>query len=167
MLHIISLGAGVQSTTMALMAAHGEITPMPDCAIFADTQAEPRATYEHLDWLCSPNVLPFPVHRVTAGSIVEGLKAIWRGERWVSIPAWTKGADGREAPITRQCTKEYKLEPIRAKVRQLVGFAPGQSFRHALKICPRDDVPVLVTEWIGISRDEVYRVSPSEDPWIE
>jgi hypothetical protein len=23
------LGAGVQSTTMALMAAHGEITPMP------------------------------------------------------------------------------------------------------------------------------------------
>jgi hypothetical protein len=40
-LHVISLGAGVQSTTMALMAAHGEITPMPDCAIFADTGAEP------------------------------------------------------------------------------------------------------------------------------
>ena len=42
LLHVISLGAGVQSTTMALMAAHGEITPMPDCAIFADTQAEPK-----------------------------------------------------------------------------------------------------------------------------
>jgi hypothetical protein len=26
----------VQSTTLALMAAHGEIGPMPDCAIFAD-----------------------------------------------------------------------------------------------------------------------------------
>lgn len=38
MLRILSLGAGVQSTTMALMAAHGEIGPMPDCAIFADTQ---------------------------------------------------------------------------------------------------------------------------------
>ena len=37
MLRVISLGAGVQSTTMALMAAHGEIGPMPDCAIFADT----------------------------------------------------------------------------------------------------------------------------------
>lgn len=35
MMHILSLGAGVQSTTMALMAKHGEITPMPDCAIFA------------------------------------------------------------------------------------------------------------------------------------
>lgn len=29
----LSLGAGVQSTTLALMAAHGEIGPMPDCAI--------------------------------------------------------------------------------------------------------------------------------------
>lgn len=38
---VLSLGAGVQSSTMALMAAKGEITPMPDCAIFADTQSEP------------------------------------------------------------------------------------------------------------------------------
>jgi len=47
-LHIISLGAGVQSTTMALMAAHREIEPMPDCAIFADTGWEPKAVYDHL-----------------------------------------------------------------------------------------------------------------------
>ena len=39
--HIISLGAGVQSSTMALMAAHGLITPHPVAAIFADTQDEP------------------------------------------------------------------------------------------------------------------------------
>jgi len=50
MLNIISLGAGVQSSTMALMAAHGEITPMPDCAIFADTQAEPKVVYTWLSW---------------------------------------------------------------------------------------------------------------------
>lgn len=36
-LRALSLGAGVQSTTMALMAAHGAIGLMPDCAIFADT----------------------------------------------------------------------------------------------------------------------------------
>jgi hypothetical protein len=42
-LRVLSLGAGVQSTTMALLAAHGEIGPMPDCAIFADTGWEPRA----------------------------------------------------------------------------------------------------------------------------
>ena len=35
-LTIISLGAGVQSSAMALMAAKGEL-PMPDYCIFADT----------------------------------------------------------------------------------------------------------------------------------
>ena len=50
-LTILSLGAGVQSSVMALMAARGEITPMPDCAIFADTQSEPKEIYDWLDWL--------------------------------------------------------------------------------------------------------------------
>ncbi len=52
-IHIISLGAGVQSSTMALMAACGEITPMPTAAIFADTGDEPKAVYEWLGWLAS------------------------------------------------------------------------------------------------------------------
>ena len=36
-LRALSLGADIQSMTMALMAAHGEIGPMPDVALFADT----------------------------------------------------------------------------------------------------------------------------------
>jgi hypothetical protein len=74
-----SLGAGVQSTTMALMAVHGEIGPMPDCAIFADTGWEPRAVYDHLEWLMSGNVLPFPVHIVSAGNIRDDLMAAGDG----------------------------------------------------------------------------------------
>jgi hypothetical protein len=70
-LNILSLGAGVQSTTLALMAAHGEIGPMPDCAIFADTQAEPGHVYRHLEWMRSPNVLPYPVHIVTQGNYAD------------------------------------------------------------------------------------------------
>lgn len=49
--NMISLGAGVQSSTMALMAELGEITPRPNAAIFADTQAEPASVYRWLDWL--------------------------------------------------------------------------------------------------------------------
>ena len=67
--NIISLGAGVQSSTMALMAAHGEITPMPVAAIFADTQAEPTSVYRWLDWL--EKQLPFPVYRVSQGSLTD------------------------------------------------------------------------------------------------
>ena len=58
---VISLGAGVQSSVMALKAACGELTPMPELAIFADTQYEPSAVYEHLAWL--ETQLPFPVQR--------------------------------------------------------------------------------------------------------
>jgi len=66
-IHIISLGVGVQSSTMALMASKGEIGPMPTAAIFADTQAEPKSVYMWMDWL--EKQLPFPVYRVTAGSL--------------------------------------------------------------------------------------------------
>ena len=44
-LRILSLGAGVQSSTLALMIEKGEI-PMVDAGIFADTQAESKETYE-------------------------------------------------------------------------------------------------------------------------
>jgi hypothetical protein len=89
-LRALSLGAGVQSTTLALMAAHGEIGPMPDCAIFADTGWEPQAVYDHLAWLMSPNVLPFPVHIVSDGNIREQLIAAGQGNRRASIPAFAR-----------------------------------------------------------------------------
>ncbi|TRB17817.1 hypothetical protein EXN70_31100 [Rhizobium rhizogenes] len=89
-LRALSLGAGVQSTTMAPIAAHGEVGPMPDCAIFADTGWEPKAVYDHLEWLMSPNVLPFPVHVVSAGNIRDNLMDAAAGKRWASIPAFAK-----------------------------------------------------------------------------
>tara|TARA_R110002074_G_scaffold8347_2_gene34658 strand:+ start:1852 stop:2550 length:699 start_codon:yes stop_codon:yes gene_type:complete len=153
-LRVLSLGAGVQSTTLALMAAHGEIGPMPDCAIFADTGWEPRAVYEHLAWLRSPNVLPFPVHIVSDGNIREGLVNGARGERWASIPAFTRSASGKVGIIRRQCTKELKIVPIRRKVRELVGIAGKRSPDHP-----------VVEQWIGISFDEIARMKMSMEPW--
>jgi len=38
----------------------------------------------------SPNVLPFPVHIVSAGNILDSLLDASRGERWASIPAFTR-----------------------------------------------------------------------------
>lgn len=61
-LRILSLGAGVQSTTLALMIEKGEI-PMVDGAIFADVKGEPMAVYKHLDWL--KKKLSYPVYQVS------------------------------------------------------------------------------------------------------
>lgn len=153
MKHIISLGAGVQSSTMALMAACGELTPMPDCAIFADTGAEPQGVYDWLNWLEAR--LPFPVHRVSAGNLRDDLLSTEPG-RFASIPAFTEFS-GSVGMTRRQCTREYKVEPIQRKVRELIGLAPGQ----------RGPKEVAVRQWIGISLDEMQRMKDSGKSYIE
>jgi len=152
MIEVISLGAGVQSTVMALMAARDEFTPMPDCAIFADTQFEPAGVYEHLDWL--ETQLPFPVHRVTAGDIcadhIAGSNT--SGGKFNSIPFFSGSGMGR-----RQCTREYKIAPIQKKCRELLGLKPRQRVPKGAQI----------RMWIGISTDEAVRMKPARDAWVE
>lgn len=158
-LQIISLGAGVQSSTMALMAARGEITPMPDAAIFADTQSEPAAVYKHLDWL--EKQLPFPVFRVTAGNLGAALLESARGGNRAGSharpPVYIKADDGsRGGMVRRQCTGDFKIDPIRRKVREMVGLTRKKS-----------PMTPVVHQWIGISTDEIYRMKISRDPWVE
>lgn len=153
-LHVISLGAGVQSSAMALMAAHGEITPMPDCAIFADTQGEPQSVYEWLDWL--EGQLPFPVHRVTAGNLAAAslkVRTSEAGNRYAKhmIPAYLLGPDGSKGIQMRQCTLDFKITEIIRKIAEL---------RRAAGKPP-------VIQWIGISRDEAQRMKPSRVSYIE
>ena len=71
----VSLGGGVQSSVMALMASQGAFDRLPDCAIFADTRWEPPSIYEHLAWL--RDRLSFPLHVVDNGrSLREDVKAL-------------------------------------------------------------------------------------------
>ena len=144
MLRVISLGAGVQSTTMALMAAHGELTPTPDAAIFADTGWEPKVVYEHLGRL--EKALPFPVHRVSAGNLRDqamGRFAVRTAKYYNDVPWFmANGKMGR-----RQCTTHFKIEPLARKQRELLGS--------------RGKVEV----WIGISLDEAVRMRPAHRKW--
>ena len=74
-LTVISLGGGVQSSVMALMASGGAFGQLPDCAIFADTHWEPPSLYTHLDWLTER--LGFPLYVVDNGrSLREDAKAL-------------------------------------------------------------------------------------------
>ena len=74
-LTVISLGGGVQSSVMALMASRGAFDRIPDCAIFADTRWEPPSVYEHIEWL--EGRLRFPLTVVDNGrSLREDVKAL-------------------------------------------------------------------------------------------
>ena len=152
---IISLGAGVQSSTMALMAAKGEL-PRPDCAIFADTGYEPKSIYLYLDYLTS--ILPYPVYIVRKGNIKDDmLNSITNGTRFPTAPFFTKNAEtGKKGMLRRQCTNDYKIQPIRKKIRELCGVEKGKHF-------PKDK---YVEQWIGISMDEIMRMKPARDKYI-
>ena len=152
---VISLGAGVQSSTMALKAACGEF-PRPDCAIFADTGYEPKSVYNYLDYL--KDILPYPVHIVRKGNIKDDmLNSIDNGTRFPTAPFFTKNADtGKKGMLRRQCTNDYKIQPIRKKIRELCNVGYRKHF-------PKDQ---YVEQWIGISTDEVMRMKPARDKYI-
>lgn len=155
----LSLGAGVQSSCLALMAAKGEIGPMPDAAIFADTQAEPESVYRWLDWL--EKQLPFPVVRVTRGSITEESLKVRQFKndplrKWVKslIPAFIQNPDGSKGIMGRQCTFSYKVEQLEQAARRLAKIKRGQK-------------EITVTQWIGISWDEMQRMKSARKPWTQ
>lgn len=154
-LKVLSLGAGVQSSTLALMAAHGEME-RPDLAIFADTGSEPASVYRWLDFL--KGELPFPVVTVSAGNLGEEILACSRGERRNDArpPFFVRNPDGTRGILRRQCTQDYKVDPIRRKVRELIGLRKGQ----------RGPKETAVRQFIGISLDEAVRMKDSGNTYV-
>ncbi|MGW6742863.1 hypothetical protein ACWGDX_19425 [Streptomyces sp. NPDC055025] len=136
---------------MLALSANG-ILPKVDHAIFADTGWEPQAVYTHLDRLEHEIAQPagIPIHRVSSGNIRKD--ALDPAHRFASMPLYVLNKDGRPGMTRRQCTGEYKIKPIKKKVRELLGFA------YPARI-PKD---VFVEQWVGISTDEFHRAKDSD-----
>lgn len=84
MIRLLSLGAGVQSTTLALMVCEGRLDRL-DGAIFADTGWEPRRVYDHLARLeAALAEAGVPLHRVSAGNLRDDL--VNADRRFAGIP---------------------------------------------------------------------------------
>ena len=156
-LQVLSLGAGVQSTTMSLMAENGYLGfEKPDLAIFADTGWETKAVYENLEWLKTQ--VSYPIITVSNGnirdSILSGINP--EGRKIIDMPVYVLKEDGKKYIATRQCTRIYKMEPIYRYLREYLGIPAGKTA----------NIEQQVDMWIGISRDEASRVKPSRKNWI-
>ena len=167
-LHILNLGAGVQSTALYLMSQRQdepESIPVFDYAIFADTQEEPDEVYQHLDWLESLGGPP--ILRRTFGKLGDDLihghhevkrkdTAKYRPGEIIKqsfhIPAFTANPDGSGGIVMRKCTAEYKINVINKAIRDLVGIARGRTF-------PKD---ITVYQYFGLSFDEPGRVTRTQ-----
>lgn len=149
MLRVISLGAGVQSSTMYLLACAGALGEKPQLAIFADTQDEPAWVYDQLTQLES--IGSIPIVRATAGKLSdEVIRSIKETpSAFVPIPTYIAGENGQERQGRRQCTRSHKTEVVAREIR-----------RHLAK-AERAEL------WIGISIDEAHRAKPSRYPRID
>lgn len=154
----LSFGAGTQSTALLICSAlglHG--VPRADVAIFADTMNEPAHVYQAVERMKAWAAPYIPVVVVSAGDLLGHAKERLAGtrSRFASIPLFTTGKDGRAAPGRRQCTSEYKIDPIEKHVRQMLGYKPRQVIRKK------------VLNLVGISLEEAsWRVKPSRTRWI-
>ena len=128
-LTVISLGGGVQSSVMALMASQGAFDAIPDCAIFPDTHWEPPSLYTHLDWLAER--LGFPMYVVDNGrsqctehyKIRRAPRSAWVERsgcgtrpgvgRWLGEQAWGPEAEPCLKP-PRQCGDGDPAKPCAA-----------------------------------------------------
>lgn len=146
----LSLGAGVQSSTVLLLAAQDRIARF-DAAIFSDTSWEPTAVYRHLDRLTGiAKRAGIEVVRVSAGDIRAD--ALDPAHRFASMPLFTLGPNGERGMARRQCTSEYKIKPIKAEVRRRLGYP------HPMRV----PTGVRADMAIGISLDEIGRARDSD-----
>lgn len=144
MLEALSWGVGLQSTTLAVMSVLGDLEPY-DLIVTADTQWEKQETYEIRDfyraWLEERGAT---VHVITAGSVKEK-----GGDNHIHIPFWTQ--DG--GPMRRQCTRYFKIRPIRRHLRKHLGYPPSH---------PPAPPPSAIRLSLGISTDEYQRMKTSQ-----
>jgi 3'-phosphoadenosine 5'-phosphosulfate sulfotransferase (PAPS reductase)/FAD synthetase len=146
-MRFIAWGGGVQSTTLAVMSALGDL-PRVDAVIFADTGWEFSETYHfvafYTEFLARHGLR---VERVSAGNIKEdGISP------YVHIPFWTSGG-----PLRRQCTNHFKIEPMARRIRELLSFHPTE---------PPHPPAGAAEVWLGISLDEYLRMKRSRVSYI-
>jgi hypothetical protein len=155
-LRILSLGAGVQSSTLALMIEKGQV-PMVDAAIFADVKGEPKAVYEWLDYL-KTQVTKYPIYVVTWRNLKQDILDAAQGNyKAFTAPFFTKNIEtGKKGMLRRQCTSDYKIKPVVQKIRELLGLEKNEKRKKGTK------VDLLM----GISKDEVSRMKTNPLKYI-
>ena len=149
---VLSLGAGVQSSTLLMMSIVGDL-PRLDYAVFSDTGGEIPATYPHLRWLADQAVAAgIELLQVRRKRTLED--AIYSDANRSLIPLyfWNELTDqlGR---TSQKCTGDFKVTPkerlLKRWVREWTGC--GRSL-------PKEPV---MEHWFGYSADEYRRAQRS------
>ena len=135
---ILSFGAGMQSTALALMscenAIHGKPVhpqvPIYDDVVFCDLGFEPPWVKDQMEFTkraCESAGIHF---KIIDAPLYQDFMKNFGERRTISIPWWTLRDDGRKSIMPRNCTIDYKVQLISKYVRwELLGYRKGQRLR--------------------------------------
>ena len=182
---ILSCGAGMQSTALALMSCENAVrfpatlyplVPVYDAVIFCDLGFEPPWVENQVKFTrlaCADAKSPFYILK---SPLYEDLMHNFGENRTVSIPWWTLRTDGHKAKMPRFCTIDYKIVTISNFVRwELLGYRKHQRLRdedrkaHEMhmgfsleesKRCKENQSPMFVNKFplieMGLTRADNY-----------
>jgi hypothetical protein len=143
----ISLGGGSQSSALVILSARGEIDPIAEVAIFSDPGAEPPEVYSFLDeleeWSRQHNG-PEIIRTKREGPALDEWHYKDESETVSRLPLSALPNGGL---WVRDCTRAWKIRPVRRVLRDLGAKTAGIS--------------------IGISYEEAHRIAGSRADWIE
>lgn len=133
-LKILSCGAGMQSTALALMACENVATPgkfplvpVYDLVAFCDLGKEPPWVIKQVEFIekaCNSVGIPFVILQ---SPLYKDYLDNFGKSRVVSIPFWTVDQDGKKGKMMRNCTMDYKINLIQKYARwEILGYAKGQ-----------------------------------------
>ena len=166
---ILSCGAGMQSTALALMSCENALAarkgweipnkdvPIYDLVIFCDLGMEPSwvlMQWQFIEKACDSAGIP---HKLLHTDLYGHLMENFGERRTVSIPWWTLGDDGKKSKMPRNCTIDFKIEMISKYIRwEVLGYRKGQRLK--------DHDKKAHEMHMGFSLEEERRCNESPNP---
>ncbi len=145
---ILSLGAGVQSSALLILASKREIEC--DGVIFADTGSEKPTTYEFL----------IELKKIMAESNLPYREVRYTGDGWNSLASYCIKYRIMPSVIRRWCTDKFKIRPL-SKVLEstdvvMVGFSSDEQHRiKKYKLPYQREFPLID---LGLTQADCVRV---------
>lgn len=161
---ILSCGAGMQSTALALMSCENArkgilhpMVPIYDAVLYCDLNCDPpwvAAQVRFIARACEESGIPFYIlHTDLYGHYMKNFGV----GRVVSIPFWGTDEDGKKNRMPRICTIDFKIRLMQKFVRyDLLGYRPGEKLR-------KEDVKGHEMH-IGFSKEEQRRIFDNPCP---
>ncbi|ASU34376.1 hypothetical protein [Mucilaginibacter xinganensis] len=143
-LDVASIGFGVQSSTILLLAAN-DIIERPDYSVFVDLKRESIEVYDYIEYF-KPYLRErgIEVQTYSTVDILDHVLNYETNDRTSGIPLWfIAPSTGKVTGLNRQCTFDFKIASVEKTIRQRLG--QRQLKRHSIRV------------WQGISTDELGR----------